>query len=64
MLHPLVKGKAVSLVLAPKWSLAWEGRSEFYELSYRIQFCSKGLKYPTRYLCKMKFLNFNFREEK
>ncbi len=30
----LVKGKADQLVLVPKWCLAWEGRSEFYELSY------------------------------
>jgi hypothetical protein len=43
-----VKGKADLLVLAPKWCLAWEGRSEFYELSYWIWFCSKVLKYPNR----------------
>ncbi len=43
----LVSGKVDPLVLAPKWRLAWEGRSEFYELSYWIQVCSKNLKYPT-----------------
>jgi hypothetical protein len=30
----VVKEKADLLVLVPKWHLAWEGRSEFYELSY------------------------------
>ncbi len=40
----LVKGKVDLLVLAPKWHLAWEGRSEVYELIYWIQFCSKVLK--------------------
>jgi hypothetical protein len=45
----LVKGKAAPLVLTPKWCLAWEGRSEFYELSYWIWFCSKVLKYPNRF---------------
>ncbi len=33
--------KVKQLVLAPKWHLAWEGRSEFYELSYWIRFVAK-----------------------
>ncbi len=39
----LVKGKADPLVLAPKWHLASEGGSEFYELSYSIRFVAKCL---------------------
>jgi len=39
----LVKEKGNPLVLAPMWCLAWEGRSEFYELSYWIQFVAKCL---------------------
>jgi hypothetical protein len=35
------EGKADPLVLAPKWCLACEGRSEFYELSYWIRFVAK-----------------------
>ncbi len=35
------EGKADLPVLAPKWHLACEGRSEFYELSYCIQFVAK-----------------------
>jgi hypothetical protein len=42
-------GNADLLVLAPKWHLAWEGRSEFYELIYWIQVCSKVLQYDSRY---------------
>jgi hypothetical protein len=41
----LVKWKADLLVLVSKWRLAWEGGSEFYELSYWIRVCSKVLKY-------------------
>ncbi len=44
-MDPLAKGKADPLVLMPKWCLAWEDRSEFYELSYWIWVCSKVLKY-------------------
>ncbi len=36
------------IVLAPKWRLAWEGRSEFFELSYWIRDCSKVLKCDSR----------------
>jgi hypothetical protein len=43
----LVKGKADLLALAPKWCIAWESISEFYELSYWIQVCSKAIKYDT-----------------
>jgi hypothetical protein len=32
-----------------------EGSSEFYELSYWIQLCSKVLKYPTVYSVAYKF---------
>jgi hypothetical protein len=39
--EPLVKGKADPVVLLPKWNLAREGRSEFYELSYWIWFSSR-----------------------
>jgi hypothetical protein len=46
----LLKRKADLLVLAPKWCLVWEGRSEFYELSYWIRVYNKVLKYPTGYL--------------
>ncbi len=37
------EGKADLPVLAPKRHLACEGRSEFYELSYCIQFVAKCL---------------------
>jgi hypothetical protein len=37
----LVEGEADPLVLLPKWRLAWEGRPEFYELSYWIRFVAK-----------------------
>jgi hypothetical protein len=43
----LVKEKGDPLVLAPMWCLAWEGRSEFYELSYWIWVCGKVLKYDS-----------------
>ncbi len=39
----LVKGKVDLLVLVPKWCLAREGRSEFYEHSYWIRFVAKCL---------------------
>jgi hypothetical protein len=42
-MEPLVKEKVDPLVLAPKWCLAQESRSEFYELSYWIRFVAKGL---------------------
>ncbi len=38
-----MKGEADPVVLAPKWCLACEGRSQFYELSYLIQFVAKCL---------------------
>ncbi len=44
----LVKGKVDLLVLAPKWRLAWEGRSELSDLSYWIWVCSKVLKCESR----------------